>query len=33
MYIYFIKNKNLIVSWYYNTILRYDTADKKSNTT
>jgi hypothetical protein len=30
MYIYFIKNKNLIVSWYYNTILRYDTADKKT---
>jgi hypothetical protein len=30
MYIYFIKNKNLIVSWYYNTILRYDTADNKT---
>jgi hypothetical protein len=29
IYIYFIKNKNRIVSWYYNTILRYNTADKK----
>jgi hypothetical protein len=29
IYIYFIKNKNLIVSWYYNTILWYNTADKK----
>jgi hypothetical protein len=29
IYIYFIKNKNNIVSWYYDTILRYDTADKK----
>jgi hypothetical protein len=29
IYIYFIKNKNLIVSWYYDTIPRYDTADKK----
>jgi hypothetical protein len=30
IYIYFIKNKNLIVSWYYDTILRYGTADKKT---
>jgi hypothetical protein len=30
VYIYFIKNKNLIVSWYYDMILRYDTADKKT---
>jgi hypothetical protein len=32
MYIYFTENKYkyLIVSWYYNTILRYDTTDKKT---
>jgi hypothetical protein len=30
IYIFFIKNKNLIVSWYYDTILRYDTANKKT---
>jgi hypothetical protein len=30
IYICFIKNKNLIVSWYYDTILRYDTTDKKT---
>jgi hypothetical protein len=29
IYIFLIKNTNLIVSWYYDTILRYDTANKK----
>jgi hypothetical protein len=30
MYIFLVKIKNLIVSWYYDTILRYDTAGKKT---
>jgi hypothetical protein len=30
LYIYFVKNKKSIVSRYYDTILRYDTADKET---